>query len=278
MTGALTTILDEIIVHLNDSEYSLVAYLDFKKAFDTINHKILINKLENAGVGHNFIVLIQNYLSNRGQRTRLDSSVSTLMPVGTGVPQGSTIGPLMFIIYINDLVNVLQNCKSCMYADDTVLYCGNVSEKAVRKDLQKDINRVQEWCDTNRLTLNVSKTKIMPFMSDHKRKKFKKYKIYMKGVQVENYKYLGIMLDNRLSGELQYNKLSKNLGFKLRTFSKIRKYMNVRAALAVYKATILPIIDYNDYYQFLWNNDKTDKLQKTPKMGPTYYFHRGKVY
>ena len=103
----------------------------------------------------------------------------------------------------------------------------------------------------------------------------------MKGVQVdevENYKYLGTMLDNRLSGELQYNKLSKNLGFKLRTFSKIRKYMNVRAALAVYKATILPIIDYNDYYQFLWNNDKTDKLKKTPKMGPTYYFHRGKVY
>ena len=178
-TGALTTILDDIISQLNNSKYSLVAYLDFQKAFDTINHEILINKLRDAGLGKNLLALISNYLNGRKQRTKLFSNLSTLMPVVTGVPQGSTIGPLMFIVYINDLSTVLQRCKSCMYADDTVIYCGSTSRKIARKDLQKDIARVQKWCESNRLTLNVSKTKIMSFMSDHKRKECNQAKIYM---------------------------------------------------------------------------------------------------
>ena len=114
-TGALTTILDDIISQLNNSKYSLVAYLDFQKAFDTINHEILINKLRDAGLGKNLLALISNYLNGRKQRTKLFSNLSTLMPVVTGVPQGSTIGPLMFIVYINDLSTVLQRCKSYMY-------------------------------------------------------------------------------------------------------------------------------------------------------------------
>ena len=157
-----------------------------------------------------------------------------------------------------------------MYADDTVLYCSNVSNKTVCKNLQNDINKVQQWCDTNRLTLNVAKTKIMSFMSDHRRKTCKGYRIYMKGVlieEVDSYKYLGTFLDNKLNGETQYSKLTKNLGFKIRTFSRIRKFLNNRAALTIYKSTILPIIDYNDYFQFLWNNEKTRKLQKLQNWG-----------
>ena len=99
-TGALTTILDDIIAQLNNVEYSLVAYLDFQKAFDTINHDILIRKLQNAGLGENLLMLVNNYLSGRKQRTRLYSAVSTQMPVSIGVPQGSTRGPLMFNVYI----------------------------------------------------------------------------------------------------------------------------------------------------------------------------------
>ena len=268
--AALTTILDDVISQLNNMEYSLVAYLDFKKAFDTINHKILINKLEKAGLGPNLIALIKNYLSGRKQKTKLFSEVSTLKPVEIGVPQGSTIGPLMFIVYINDLDTVLQKCNHCMYADDTVLYCSNASRKLVRKNLQMDVDRVQKWCDANRLTLNVTKTKVMSFMSDHRRKHCNKFKIYMKGTlidEVENYKYLGTTLDNRLNGDPQYNKLLRSVGYKLATFSKIRKYLNTRAALTVYKSTILPIIDYNDYFQFLWNAEKTRKLQKIQNWG-----------
>ena len=229
-----------------------------------------MNKLMKAGLGPSLLALIRNYLSGRRQKTKLYSEISTLKPVNTGVPQGSTIGPLMFIVYINDLTTVLQTCKSCMYADDTVIYCSSLSRKLVRKNLQKDIDKIQQWCDTNRLTLNVTKTKIMSFMSDHKRKTSDEFKIYMKSVpveEVEKYKYLGTVLDNRLSGEVQCSKLMKNLGFKLRTFSRIRKFLNTRAALTVYKSTVLPIIDYNDYFQFLWNAEKIRKLQKIQNWG-----------
>ena len=186
-SSALTTVLDDVIGQLNRSETGIVAFLDFQKAFDTINHSLLLNKIKNAGVGNNTLRLLQNYLYNRKQRTKLHSEVSTLRDVSVGVPQGSTVGPLMFIIFINDLPNVLMNAKAVMYADDTVLYCSHVSKKLVRKGMQSDLDRVQNWCNRNRLTLNVKKTKIMTFMSDHKRKQYinNKYRLYMKGAQVE---------------------------------------------------------------------------------------------
>ena len=171
----------------------------------------------------------------------------------------------MFIVYINDLPLSLKQSNALMYADDTVLYCSSSSAKAVRKLVQADIDNVQIWCKKNRLKLNVSKTKIMTFMSDHTRKGHTKFRFYLKVreiEEVENYIYLGTSLDNRLSGETQYNKLMRNLGFKIKTFGKIRRFLTIKAALMVYKSTILPIIDYNDYFQFLWNSDKVHRLQK----------------
>ena len=84
---------------------------------------------------------------------------------------------------------------------------------------------------------------------------------------VETYRYLGIEIDNRLNGQSQYNKLMQTLGFKLHTFGKIRKYLNTRAATTVYKSTILPIIDYNDHFQLMWNVEKLGKLQKMQNWG-----------
>ena len=107
---------------------------------------------------------------------------------------------------------------------------------------------VQEWCSVNRLSLNVKKTKFLTFVSDHKRKHTSKFRFLMNGntlEEVSSYRYLGTEIDNRLNGEMQYNKLMQTLGFKLATFSKIRRFLNTRAALTVYRSTVLPLIDYN---------------------------------
>ena len=157
-----------------------------------------------------------------------------------------------------------------MYADDTVIYCAHNENRIVRKLLQADLDNVQVWCSQNKLSLNVKKTKIMTFMSDHKRKKYVKFKIYMRGNgidEVESYRYLGTEIDNRLSGNVQYNKLVRTLGFKLSTFGKVRRFLNTRAALTVYKSTILPLLDYNDHFQLLWNKAKLGKLQKIQNWG-----------
>ena len=136
-----------------------MAYLDFKEAFHTINHDILLNKLWNAGIGQNLLKLLRNYLSNRKQKVKLFGSVSTLEPVTVGIPQGSTIGPVLFIMFINALQIVLESSKALMYANDTVLHCSHQSNKTVSKLFQRNLDAVQKWCEANQLTLNVNKLK-----------------------------------------------------------------------------------------------------------------------
>ena len=221
-------------------------------------------------MGEQILALLRNYLTNRKQRTKLYNSVSDLKNMSIGVPQGSTIGPIMFIIFINDLPTVLEHCNSLMYADNTVVYCAHPNNEVVRKMLQSDLFKVQKWCNDNRLTLNIKKTKLVSFMSDHKRKRCREFKLYMRGIvleEVNSYKYLGTEIYNRLNGEEQYNKLLQILGLKIRTFGKIRKFLNSKAALNVYKATILPLVDYNDHFQHMWNVIKLGKLQKMQNWG-----------
>ena len=115
-----------------------------------------------------------------------------------------------------------------MSADDTVLHCGDTDNKIVRKKMQKDINSVEKWCRENQLSLNVPKTKIMSFMSDHKRNNKPNFRLFMKGnivEEVESYKYLGTILDNRLNGDSQYTKTVRMLGLKLKIVSKIRRIL-----------------------------------------------------
>ena len=269
-SSAMAKFLDDLLDGLNDSHTCIAAYLDVRKAFDTINHHRLLNKLRASGIGDGLCTLLENYLTNRKQRTKLYGSMSSLKPGTMGVPQGSTVGPLMFIIYINDLPGTLEHAKPLMYADDTVIYCSGGNNKVVRKNLQCDLNNVEKWCKVNKLSLNVSKTKVMTFMSDHKRKTCPKFKFYMKGKtvdEVDNYKYLGTCIDNRLAGSEQYNKTLQLLGLKLRTFGRIRQFLNGAAALTVYKSMILPLLDYNDHFQVLWSTEKLNRLQKLQNWG-----------
>ena len=268
--SAMSKFLDDLLNSLNDSQTCIAAYLDVRKAFDTINHHRLLNKLRAAGIGDGLCRLLENYLTNRKQRTKLYGSVSDLKSVSIGVPQGSTIGPLMFIVYINDLPEVLEHAKPLMYADDTVLYFSSNNDREVRKKLQVDLINIDRWCLENKLSLNVSKTKIMCFMSDNKRKNCRQFKFYMKGKiveEVDNYKYLGTHIDNRLNGDVQFSKTLQALGLKLRTFSRIRRFLNGDAALTVYKSMILPLLDYNDHFQMLWNAEKLRRLQKLQNWG-----------
>ena len=269
-SAALTSFLDDVIGDLNESRTNVVTYLDFQKAIDTINHRILLRKLRHAGLGESLLDLLGNYLTNRTQKNKLYNSVSDLQPANIGVPQGSTIGPIMFIVYINDLPSVLENSSCIMYADDTVMYCAHSDNRIVRRMLQADLNNVQEWCAKNKLSMNIKKTKLMVFMSDHKRKRSNKFKFYMRGREideVDSYRYLGTEIDNGLTGNAQYNKLAQTLGFKLSMFGKVRRFLTTRAALTVYKSTILPLLDYNDQFQVLWNKEKLSKLQKMQNWG-----------
>ena len=141
-------------------------YVDYQKAFDTINHNILFKKLELYGFTESCVNWFKSYLSRRTQRTKCNNNfLSSSNPVSLGVPQGSTLGPLLFILYVNDLYHIKHvfNVKLKMYADDTVIYAHGNSVSEVKKNLQLCLDYVYDWCILNRLYMNMKKTKIMWF-------------------------------------------------------------------------------------------------------------------
>ena len=237
----------------------MAAFIDLKKAFDTVNHKILLEKLYLAGIRGNLLNLLSNYLENRYQKTISNGNISILNKITCGVPQGSILGPLFFLIYINDLQGILGNNNFHLYADDTVIYCMNEKFELAEKELQSILDKFTKWCAINALTINTSKTKTMLFGSRNKLKNCQKPELFINDEILQNvptFKYLGINLDQTLSLKYYLECLTSNITFKLYMFNKILRFLNEKCAVIVYKTMIMPFFDYCDIvYMYSGQND-----------------------
>ena len=171
-----------------------------------------------------------------------------------GVPQGSVLGPLLFLIYINDIATFFQDLKIYQYADDTVISVTADNPLQSNEIIASNLMNLEQWCNLNKLTINTKKTKIMYFGTTNKLKQFVHFpKTYLYGnelMRVDHYKYLGTTLDCNLNFKSHIDTLLKILRYKLYILSKIRRYLTIQASIAVYKTTVLPYIDYGDiFYQ-----------------------------
>ena len=262
---SLAVLLDELLEGMDGGELAVTVFLDLKKAFDTVDHEILIWKLEKAGLGPNICRLLGSYLTSRMQATRIDGVLSTARPVTTGVPQGSTLGPLLYIIYANDLARISDLPLFTMFADDTTITLRGKDLKAIEKQMNQILKLVWLWFSENKLTPNTSKTEYIIFGTRARLAKAGNVVLRLgDGVLrgVESYRYLGTTLDASLSGCRQLSKITQLMAQKLISFQKIRAYISESTAVMLYKATILPVLDYNDIVYYLLNKQQLAKLQK----------------
>ena len=233
---------NDIFNKINEREITIATYID------TVNHNILLKKLEKLGFQGNLFKLLKNYLTNRKQSTTANGYTSEEEGVSCGVPQGSTVGPLMYIIYVNDIISSIRNCKYYLYADDTIIYTSGKIHECTQR-LNADLSLFKKWCTKNKLTLNVKKTKYSIFGLKSQTRKIANHNLYIDNIKVDrvfSYKYLGITLDVNLNYNKHLENVIRTISYKSLLLAKVRKYITTEVAIQIYKTMILPVLEYGD--------------------------------
>ncbi len=241
-----------------------MVFLDLKKAFDTIDHKILLQKLNKYGLGIRALGWFTDYLTHRYQCTRVNYKTSETRLIKCGVPQGSILGPLLFILYINDLEHYLEGSRINLYVDDTALSVCSESFIDLILLLRQELFTVEQWLLANKLTLNASKTKYMLFGTKHKLNNIPNFNLYMGGElleRVESFKYLGVKLDQHLTFQDHIDWVYRKSSMKLGAIRKIRKNLTQPIALSLYKSLVLPHLDYCDIVFDCASKEHLNRLQ-----------------
>uniref|UniRef100_A0A3Q3LKN7 Reverse transcriptase domain-containing protein n=1 Tax=Labrus bergylta TaxID=56723 RepID=A0A3Q3LKN7_9LABR len=220
-------------------------FLDLRKAFDTVNHSVLISKLSKFKLSVNVVNWIQSYLLGRSQCVRINDKMSSLKACVMGVPQGSILGPLLFSAYINDLPSMCDDVGTLMYADDTVLYaCGKDPEQVAAK-LSLAMEQVIEWLRYSCLTLNTDKTVVMYFVNKHKNMVFPNIIVGGQMIKkVDEFKYLGVTLDHNLTFKSHIKKMCHKVKYNIANFRHIRNSLTVEASKMYLNAMIFSCFHY----------------------------------
>ena len=236
--------------------------IDLQKAFDTVDHDILVQKLHAIGFSKHSVNWFRSYLINRTFLVNLGNAFSQPACVSSGVPQGSILGPLLFLIYINDMSQAVK-CNLFLYADDTCLVCQHKDINEIEKQLNNDFESICDWYVDNKLSIHFGndKTKSILFGTKFKVKKVRKLNIKYGDIQIKQHskvKYLGCMLDETMSGETMALSVINKINNKLKFLYRKNRFLTSTLRRLLCNALIQP---HFDYACSAWYPNLTKKLK-----------------
>ena len=233
-------------------EITIGIFLDLKKAFDTVNHQILLEKLKYYGFDTTALKWFESYLSNRKQYVEINGTKSNFRTMSCGVPQGSVLGPLLFLIYINDLPNVVD-FFSLLFADDTTFLTSNKDINVLFRQTQRSLQVAAEWFQANKLTLHPEKTKYMVFTPPKTQYNVQNLSLKLNSTKLErvgsdcpekSVKFLGIQFDDKLSWKPQIHEIKKKLNCSNYYLAQVRNILPTRVKLTIYNSLFRSHIEY----------------------------------
>ena len=271
---ALISLTESIRDAMDKGLFACGVFIDLQKAFDTVDHTILLKKLEYYGIKGIANDWFKSYLSGRTQFTSVNGYNSELRKIKIGVPQGSVLGPLLFLIYINDLHCCIKYSSIHHFADDTNLFVAHDSIKTMQKQVNLDLKILCKWLRANKISLNASKTEVLIFKHPNKQLLYSnnynekvpfdiKIKIDGKKIKPSSYvKYLGILIDSQLNWNFHVDNLSTKLSRASGMLSKVRYYVNQKVLISIYNGIFSSLISYGSQ---IWgqNSNIQLKIKKT---------------
>ena len=244
----LTEICDYLYENFDRGKFVGAAFLDLRKAFDVIPHDILILKLSYFGITDIELTWFKSYLTDRKQCVLYKGETSDFLPVRTGVPQGSILGPLLFCMFMNNMSNLKLSygTKNSLYASDTAVFYSDFDVKIVQKKLQLDMNKLSKWFSDNGMIVNSDKTKVMLFSSRQKKQNCN-FQIYMNGKLLENVdklKHLGVTIEKSLNWSYHVDDVIKKIVRSIACIRRIKSCLTIDNLKQLNFTLILPYLDY----------------------------------
>ena len=241
---ALNAFSNDIFRSLDEKQSVLSVFIDFAKAFDTVNHKILLDKMHHYGIRGTILLWFKDYLTDRHQQVTIDGVKSSIKTPILGVPQGSVLGPILFLIYINYISNTVINSKTILFADDMTMYLIGPSPEQLITNANYDLSNLYQWCLSNRLTINTDKTYFMLF-SGKCHKTLPQLVINRNIInQTNKLKFLGVTYDDSLTFKYHINNLTLKISRLIALLYQIREFMPLDVLKCFYYSHIYPLITY----------------------------------
>ncbi|MCU7800226.1 MAG: hypothetical protein KZQ70_08805 [gamma proteobacterium symbiont of Lucinoma myriamae] len=268
--SALVLMIDTWLKAIDEGKLVGSVMVDFRKAFDLVDHRILLKKLSLYKCNEKCLAWFESYLTNRNQLVSVNGMKSGSESVVCGVPQGSILGPLLFLIFINDLPLALGNSvmSTDLYADDTTLYDVQSDKHVLEKNLQHSLLLLKKWCKENGMLLNTEKTKVMLIASRQKRSSMKDNTLSLKYNDIDlqitsSDKILGVHIDENLKWNAHFQFVAKKVSSYLWLLSQIRSYLSIEHRLLFYNSYIRT---HFDYCSIIWGNSSNFNVSKITKL------------